>query len=104
MTRPTRWKRLKVYGRLTVRLLTAYLGLLNWESKSALRAFLRLRALCRCLYHAFLPPFLEKAISGEVHYHPEWTWFQHCKVNLKEAWKLAAFQELSDEDREFHRL
>ena len=63
----------------------------------------RTLAILRCLWHALLPPALERLMTGRVHYRP-WTWWRHAQVNFRELWKLATFRPLTGRERRFHKL
>ena len=69
----------------------------------------RLRAIVRCVYHAFLPPFIERWKNGNVHYqkNPEYSlsYVGHMRLNLKAAYDLLIQPgHLSDEDKDFHKI
>jgi hypothetical protein len=71
------------------------------------------RAILRCLFYAFLPPFVECRWRGYVHYalgvHP-WSpemavrYLRHAWLNTAEAIKLVLFVPQSEEGRQFHQL
>jgi hypothetical protein len=71
-----------------------------------------IKAIGRCIYHSFLPPFLERQLDGRCHYQDQpdgdrrdqpVTYLEHMRINLVQAAKLV-LNTLSDEERAFHRL
>jgi hypothetical protein len=76
----------------------------------------RLKAIIRCVYHAFLPPFIERWKIGTVHYQQyddgrqreseyRLSYVGHMRLNLKAAYDLLIRPaQLSDEDKKFHKL
>ena len=76
-----------------------------------------LGAVWKCVFHAFLPPQLEKAWTGDVHYfkaglvsggyYPyglSQAYMGHMRLNLKALVSLMRPWKLSEEDRRFHGL
>jgi hypothetical protein len=78
----------------------------------------RLRAVLRCAYHAFLPPFIERWMTGDVHYYKRQAvaegyysygltaaYYYHMKMNLRAVRKITLYpRSLTVGDREFHKL
>jgi len=64
----------------------------------------RIIAIIRCIYHAFLPPCVEKWRTGRVHYYPESNYWYHMFLNLRAALKLLFFVPMSPGSRKFHNL
>ena len=77
---------------------------------------LRFKAILRCVYHAFLPPFVERWQNGRVHYQQykdgsekeaqyRLSYLGHLRLNLWAVYVLAFHPAwLSEEDRAFHQL
>ena len=78
----------------------------------------RLIAVLRCVHHAFLPPFLERWLTGDVHYyksskvavgHYDYSlmnaYLSHMRLNLVSAYDIAVRpHHMRIEDREFHGI
>jgi hypothetical protein len=66
----------------------------------------RTKAIVRSVYHAFLPPFIERWKTGRVHYHKNGvSYLGHMRLNLLDVYDLLfKFSQLSDEDRAYHKL
>ena len=76
----------------------------------------RLKAIVRCVYHAFLPPFIERWKKGTVHYQQyddgsqketkyRLSYVGHMRLNLTAAYDLLIRPaQLSDDDRAFFGL
>lgn len=78
----------------------------------------RLKAVLRCVYHAVLPPFLERLMTGDVHYyksskaavgHYDYSlmdaYLSHMWLNLISGFDIAVRpNHMRPEDREFHNI
>ena len=73
----------------------------------------RLKAIWRCVFHACLPPCVERQFHGYCHYldnedgsrrENPWSYWGHMRANLKSALVLITYRPLSKEDREFHGI